>query len=45
MPKLKKIKVVVGKLIKPCPGKRHGWFESNVGRIRKPISANPSAHA
>lgn len=29
--------VVVGNLIRECPGKRHAWFESAVGPIRKPI--------
>lgn len=32
-----KTKVVLGKLVKLCPGKRHGWYESNVGIIRKPV--------
>lgn len=28
--------VVVGKLVRVCPGKNHAWFESPVGLIRKP---------
>lgn len=32
-----KTKVILGPLVKLCPGKRHGWFESNVGLIRKPV--------
>ena len=32
----KKETVVVGKLISITPGKRHAWYESNVGNIRKP---------
>ncbi len=32
-----KIPVVLGPLVKLCPGKRHGWYQSNVGVIRKPI--------
>ena len=30
-----KEKAVIGKLISICAGKRHAWFESNVGKIRK----------
>lgn len=30
-------KVVVGKLIRITAGGRHGWFESSVGIIRKPL--------
>lgn len=26
----------IGKLIERTAGKRHAWFESNVGRVRKP---------
>ncbi len=40
MPKaVKKIfaTVQIGKLISVCPGKRHAWYESNVGPVRKPI--------
>jgi len=33
----KKIKVVIGKIIKKTPGGHHAWYESNVGKIRKPI--------
>lgn len=33
----KKIKIAVGKLIRTTPGKMHGWFESNIGPIRKPL--------
>ena len=32
-----KIEVIVGKLIRKTPGGRHGWFESNVGIIKKPL--------
>ena len=33
-----KVKVILGKFIKYCSGvKRHAWYESNVGAIRKPI--------
>ena len=32
-----KQKAVVGNLIRVCPGKRHAWFESNLGPIRKPL--------
>lgn len=35
-----KIKVIVGKFIRTCPGKRHAWYESNVGQIRKPLSGD-----
>ncbi len=34
-----KVKVVLGELVKLCPGKRHGWYQSNVGVIRKPVQA------
>ena len=34
-----KVNVVVGSLIKVCAGKRHAWFYSNVGKIRKPYNA------
>lgn len=27
----------IGKLIRPCPGRRHAWYQSSVGPIRKPI--------
>lgn len=30
-------KVQLGKLIRVTPGKKHGWYESNVGVIRKPL--------
>ena len=32
-----KKKVKLGKLIRKTPGGRHGWFESNVGIIKKPL--------
>jgi hypothetical protein len=35
-----KIKVKIGKLVRVTPGKRHGWYESNIGLIRKPLGAN-----
>ena len=37
VPKVEKIKVEIGKLVKITSGGRHGWFESNVGWIRKPL--------
>ena len=33
----KKKKVRVGKLIKKTAGGRHGWYNSNMGVIRKPL--------
>ena len=30
-------RVVVGRLIRLCPGKHHAWYESDVGPVRKPI--------
>ena len=27
----------LGDMIRMCPGKRHAWFESEFGSIRKPI--------
>ena len=42
MPKIEKTikrvkdKVVLGKMVKVCPGKRHAWYELNGGLIRKP---------
>jgi hypothetical protein len=30
--------VKTGQMICLCPGKRHAWFESSVGPIRKPLS-------
>lgn len=35
-----KVVVVLGPLIKVCAGKRHAWFNSNVGTIRKPYNAD-----
>jgi hypothetical protein len=35
--KIKKSKLKVGKLISICPGKRHAWYESAMGPIRKPL--------
>lgn len=32
-----KSKAVLYSLISICPGKRHAWYESSVGRIRKPL--------
>ncbi len=32
-----KEKVEVGELVRVTPGGRHGWYESNVGLIRKPL--------
>ncbi|MFA6568120.1 MAG: hypothetical protein WCS96_07905 [Victivallales bacterium] len=34
-----KSKISLGNLISVCPGKRHGWYESNVGPVRKPLNA------
>jgi hypothetical protein len=31
------MKVELGKLIKVTAGGLHAWYESNVGKIRKPI--------
>lgn len=33
----KKKPAEIGKLVRITPGGRHGWYESNVGLIRKPI--------
>lgn len=33
-----KTKVIIGKLVRICPSKRHAWYQSNVGIIRKPIN-------
>jgi hypothetical protein len=30
-------KVEIGALIRTCSGKRHAWFQSNIGPVRKPI--------
>lgn len=38
MGKTYKDKVPKGKLIKVCAGGRHAWFESHVGKIRKPYN-------
>lgn len=27
----------IGMTVKVCPGKRHAWFESSSGLIRKPV--------
>ncbi|MFA5312469.1 MAG: hypothetical protein WC375_04000 [Methanomassiliicoccales archaeon] len=35
--KNKKSKAVLGNLIKICSGKRHAWYESNFGPVRKPV--------
>lgn len=32
-----KVKVIIKKFIKETAGRAHGWYESNVGRIRKPL--------
>ena len=32
-----RVKVFLGNLIKTTSGGRHGWFESNIGVIRKPL--------
>jgi hypothetical protein len=29
-------KAVIGKLLAVCSGKRHAWYESDAGKIRKP---------
>ena len=31
--------VAIGQLTRICPGKRHAWFESSVGAVRKPITS------
>lgn len=28
---------LIGNLVRVCPGGRHGWFETNVGIVRKPL--------
>lgn len=33
-----KVKVVVGTIIRVCPGGRQAWYESNVGPVRKPLN-------
>lgn len=33
----RKIKAVVYGLVRVCPGKRHAWFDSSVGLIRKQV--------
>jgi hypothetical protein len=33
----KKEEAVVGRLVEVTSGGSHGWYESNVGLIRKPI--------
>jgi len=37
---MKKSKIVLGDLVKVCPGKRHAWFNSNIGVVRKPYVEN-----
>lgn len=32
-----KVKVLINKLDRVTPGKRHGWYKTNVGLIRKPL--------
>jgi len=35
---MKKQKVIIYRFIRYCSGvKRHAWYESNVGLIRKPV--------
>jgi hypothetical protein len=34
---LGKTPVILGEIIKITSGKNHAWYESNVGKIRKPI--------
>lgn len=36
--KKNKVTVKIGKIVKICPCKRHAWYESNVGIIRKPYN-------
>ena len=33
----KKSKLRIGKLVKLCPGKRHGWYDTAIGLVRKPL--------
>ena len=33
---------ILGRLLEICPGRRHAWFDSTVGRIRKPYMATSS---
>ena len=30
-------RVVLGPMIRLCPGSHHAWYESNIGPVRKPI--------
>jgi hypothetical protein len=34
---MSKKQVEIGKMISVCSGKKHAWYESNVGKIRKPL--------
>lgn len=27
----------IGQMIRLCPGRRHAWFESDCGSVRKPV--------
>lgn len=29
-------RLTLGPLVRVCPGKRHAWFESSAGLVRKP---------
>ena len=31
------MKLSIEKMIRMCPGRRHAWYESSVGPIRKPV--------
>lgn len=33
----KKSQVIIGELIRKTPAGRHGWYQSNVGPVRKPL--------
>lgn len=36
---MKKEKAQVGELIGVCPGGKHAWYQSNMGKIRKPVAS------
>lgn len=35
------IKVVIKKVLQITPSKRHAWVETNIGKLRKPLSSIP----
>ena len=36
MSKTTKASPAIGKLIKVCPGGKHAWYETGIGKVRKP---------